>query len=92
MRAECEKAGRDPQTLGTTLLVQDHFEWADHKVADGSARRMFTGSSDDMLADAETLTAAGVSHAALRLGGNDAQQAVDRIERFGAEVIARHKA
>lgn len=92
VRSLCEKSGRDPATLGFTLLVQDHFEWADHKVADKSARRMFTGSSDDMLADAEALTAAGVSHAALRLGGADASEAVARIERFGTEVIARHKA
>jgi probable F420-dependent oxidoreductase len=91
VRAQCEKMGRDPQTLGTTLLVQDHFEWGEHKIADGSARRMFTGSSEDMLADAEALTKIGVSHAALRLGGANASEAVDRIERFGAEVIARHK-
>lgn len=87
----CETSGRDPRSLGFTLLVQDHFEWADRKIADGSARRMFTGSSDDMLADAEALTSTGVSHAALRLGGNDCAEAVARIERFGAEVIARHK-
>jgi probable F420-dependent oxidoreductase len=91
VRAECGKTGRDPATLGFTLLVQDHFEWADRKVADGSGRRMFTGTSDDMLADAEALTALGVSHAALRLGGATADEAIARIERFGAEVIARHK-
>ena len=92
VRGLCEAAGRDPPTLGATLLVQDHFEWAAHRVADGSARRLFTGTSDDMLADAAALTEAGVSHAALRLGGNSAEEAVARIERFGAEVIARHKA
>jgi probable F420-dependent oxidoreductase len=91
VRAACEKAGRDPATLGYSLLVQGHFEWGSHKVADGSARRMFTGSSDDMLADAEALTRIGVGHAALRLGGTTAEEAVERIERFGAEVIARHK-
>ncbi|MFV0294699.1 MAG: TIGR03619 family F420-dependent LLM class oxidoreductase, partial [Hyphomicrobiaceae bacterium] len=92
VRNQCEASERDPRTLGITLLVQDHFEWADRKVADNSARRMFTGTSNDMLADAERLTKIGVSHAALRLGGDDAQEAVARIERFGAEVIARHQA
>ncbi|MGE3917514.1 MAG: TIGR03619 family F420-dependent LLM class oxidoreductase [Hyphomicrobiaceae bacterium] len=87
----CQKSGRDPATLGFTLLVQDHFEWADRKIGDGSARRMFTGTSDDMLADASALTSIGVSHAALRLGGADVAEAVSRIERFGAEVIARHR-
>lgn len=91
VRGECAKSGRDPATLGFTLLVQDHFEWVDRKIADGSARRMFTGSSEDMLADAEALTGLGISHAALRLGGATSDEAVARIERFGAEVIARHK-
>lgn len=87
----CEAAGRDPATLGFALLVQDHFEWANCRVADGSARRLFTGTSDDMLADAQSLARAGISHAALRLGGDTKEEAVARIERFGAEVIARHK-
>ncbi|MEZ5853221.1 MAG: LLM class F420-dependent oxidoreductase [Hyphomicrobiaceae bacterium] len=91
VKEQCAAAGRDPETLGFTLLVQDHFEWADRKIGDGSARRMFTGTSDDMLADAAALSAVGVSHAALRLGGNSIAETVGRIERFGAEVIARHK-
>ncbi len=91
VRAQCAAAGRDPATLGFTLLVQDHFEWADRRTGDGSERRMFTGSSDDMLEDAADLTAIGVSHAALRLGGSDIAETVGRIERFGAEVIARHQ-
>jgi probable F420-dependent oxidoreductase len=87
----CETTGRDPDTLGFTLLVQDFFEWGDHRIADGSARRTFTGTSDDMLADAAALTEIGVSHAALRLGGSTIEETVERIERFGAEVIARHE-
>jgi len=87
----CEKAGRDPATLGFTLLVQDFFEWGDYRIADGSRRRLFTGTSDHMVADAEELTEAGVSHAALRLGGATLDETVARIERFGAEVIASHK-
>lgn len=91
VRGQCEASGRDPATLGFALLVQDFFEWGDYQVADGSARRMFTGTSDNMLEDAEALTAAGVSHAALRLGGSTIEETVAHIERFGAEVIARHK-
>ncbi len=85
--------GRDPATLGLALLVQDYFEWtADLKIGDGSARRMFTGSSANMAEDAAALSAAGVGHVAMRLGGRDASEAVERIERFGAEVIARARA
>jgi hypothetical protein len=50
---------------------------------------MFTGSSAEMVADAVALSGIGVSHAALRLGGDTAADCVARIERFGAEVIAK---
>jgi len=88
MKRACAGAGRDPTTLGIALLVQDFFEWGNYRTADGSARRLFTGTSDDMAADAAALSSLGVGHVALRLGGNTAQECVARIERFGAEVIA----
>ncbi len=56
---------------------------------DGSARRLFTGTSADMAADAEALSSIGVGHVALRLGGDTVEASVERIERFGAEVIAK---
>jgi probable F420-dependent oxidoreductase len=86
-----QSAGRDPATLGFALLVQDFFEWAPHKTQDGSARRMFTGTSADMAADAAALEALGVDHVALRLGGASAAEAVERIDRFGGEVISKGK-
>lgn len=92
VRGKCAEQGREPKSLGIALLVQDHFEWIDARTADGSARRMFTGTSDDMAADADALDRSGVGHVALRLGGKSIEDTVARIERFGAEVIARHKA
>jgi probable F420-dependent oxidoreductase len=62
------------------------------KTQDGSARRMFTGTSSAMAADAAALSALGVGHVALRLGGATAADCVARIERFGAEVIAKGQA
>jgi probable F420-dependent oxidoreductase len=89
LRRTCEAAGRDPATIEVALLVQNYFEWEPHKIADGSARGLFTGSPADMLDDVGALTAIGVGHAALRLGGDTVAEAVARIERFGAEVIAK---
>ena len=86
----CEAAKRDPASLGVALLVQDFFEWGDYKTQDGSARRMFTGTSADMAADAAALSAVGrrpCGAAARRR--RRARTAVARIERFGAEVIAK---
>ena len=91
VKRACAAAGRDPATLGVALLVQGFFEWGDYRTADGSARRLFTGTSTDMAADATALSSLGVSHVALRLGGNTAQECVARIERFGVEVIAKMK-
>jgi probable F420-dependent oxidoreductase len=89
VKRACEAAGRDPGTIEVALLVQNYFEWEPHRIHDGSARRLFTGSSADMMDDVGALAAVGVDHVALRLGGDTADEAVARIERFGAEVIAR---
>lgn len=90
VRRIAEKAGRDPSAIGLTLLVQNFYEWTPQKIADGSARRLYTGSSAEMLSDTAALEAVGVSHAALRLGGQTLSEALERIERFGSEVIAKH--
>lgn len=92
VRKACEAAGRDPATMEVALLVQNYYEWEPHKIADGSARRLFTGSSADMIDDVGALARIGVDHAALRLGGDTVADAVARIERFGAEVIAKIQA
>lgn len=89
LRRVVEKAGRAPDSVAISLIVQNPFQWTAEKVQDGSARRMFTGSSADMLEDAAALAKVGVQHVALRLDGASVTEAVERIERFGAEVIAR---
>jgi len=89
VRARCERAGRDPAGLGISLLVQNPFEWGAHRTQDGSARRLFTGASADMAEDAQRLSVIGVGHVAVRLGGQSIEDAVARIERFGAEVIGK---
>lgn len=83
-----EAAGRDPKTIDIGLIVQGPFEWAAQRTQDGSARRMFTGTSADMREDRAALSGVGVGHVALRLGGETVAEAVGRIERFGSEVIA----
>ena len=87
LRCAVEQAGRAPETVGVSMIAQAPFEWTPQKIQDGSARRMFTGDSPDMQADAAALAKLGVGHVALRLGGESLNEAVERIERFGAEVI-----
>lgn len=83
-----EAAKRDPASIDMGLIVQGPFDWARQETQDKSARRMFTGTSAEMRADSAALAEAGVGHVALRLGGETVTEAIDRIERFGAEVIA----
>jgi probable F420-dependent oxidoreductase len=87
LRRACQAQGRDPATMEVALLVQNFFEWGDYQIPDGSTRRMFTGTSAAMAEDAQALEAIGVQHVVLRLGGGTAAEAVERIERFGGEVI-----
>lgn len=81
-------SGRDPQSIDIALIIQGPFDWQRQDTQDKSARRMFTGTSDDMRGDAEALAEAGVRHVALRLDGATVSEALARITRFGAEVIA----
>ena len=92
LRAMSEKMGRDPSTIGIALIAQAPYGWTAEKIQDGSARRMFTGSSAEMAEDAVALSAVGVSDVALRLGGASLAESVERIDRFGAEVIAMAQA
>jgi probable F420-dependent oxidoreductase len=89
LKDACAAAGRAPATMEVALLVQNFFEWEPYKIADGSARRLYTGSAADMEEDTAALSAIGVGYVALRLGGETIEEAVERIERFGAEVIAK---
>jgi probable F420-dependent oxidoreductase len=90
LRRLAQTAGRDPASLAVNLIVQNPFEWTSHKIADGSARRLFTGTSADMAADATALQAVGVRHVAVRLGGATLAESLERIDRFGREVIAQN--
>src|SRR4029079_19724736 len=84
-----EDAKRDTAKTGVAQIVQDLVEWGAHKTQDGSARRMFTGASADMGADAAALEALCVGQISLRLGGASAEEATERIAGFGGEVIGK---
>ena len=55
LRVVAEAAGRDPASIAVSLIVQNPFEWSAQKVQDGSARRLFTGTSAEMAADAAAI-------------------------------------
>ena len=88
LHAMAEQAGRDPASIDLGLIVQSPFDWTAQPTQDTSARRMFTGTSDDMRSDCAALAEAGIRHVALRLGGDTVTESLERIQRFGEDVIA----
>lgn len=79
-------AGRDPKTIDIGYLVLWPVDWTEHKTADGG-RRLFTGSSMDMAADAAALAKVGVRHVALTFQTATIAETLDRMQRFAGEVM-----
>ncbi len=86
LRGMAEKAGRDPGTISLGYSVQWPVAWAAERSAEG-ARRLFTGTSSDMAEDAAALAKAGVRYIGVQLLAGSPGETVERIERFGKEVL-----
>ncbi len=50
---------------------------------------MFSGASDDMLADAAALKSVGVNHLIVYLQRPTIEQTLDVLQRFGEEVVRK---
>ena len=81
-----EAAGRNPHTIDIAYVLLSPVEWTAQKTADGE-RRLFTGSREDMLADAAALESAGVRHVALTFQTDTLPQTLERMHRFAADVM-----
>jgi probable F420-dependent oxidoreductase len=83
-----EQAGRDPGALDVGLLGLKCAIGPDQQ-APGGGRLTFTGSAQAVVDDIAAFEARGLKH--LVIGGESADlaQALDRIERFAAEVMAK---
>src|SRR6187397_496606 len=86
LRRIAEAAGRDPKSIDVGYLVLWPVDWTAQKAADG-ARRLFTGSSADMAADAAALAGVGVRHVALTFQAATVAETLERTHRFAAEVM-----
>ena len=86
VRELAQAAGRDPAKLDIAYVVQWPVNWTAQTGSDGK-RRFLTGSAADMAEDAAMLAKLGVGHVALRLQGPSLAATLERIQRFGEEVI-----
>jgi probable F420-dependent oxidoreductase len=88
MHRAAEKIGRDPASVDIAYIFFATPEWTPRELPDGG-RQMFSGSSDDMLADAAALQSVGVNHLIVYLQRPTIEQTLDVLQRFGEEVVRK---
>lgn len=80
-------AGRDPASVDRGLLLLHSVDWT-AQMKDGQ-RRLFTGSSADMVADAAALRETGLDHVSLIFQTATAEETLERMHRFAEEVLPK---
>lgn len=88
MQQTAEKLGRDPKSIDIAYIFFAPPSWKPRELPDGG-RQMFSGASDDMLADAAALKSVGVNHLIVYLQRPTIEQTLDVLRRFGEEVVQK---
>jgi len=87
LRQACEAANRDRSEVEMGLVLLSPVEWTAQEASDGD-RRLFTGSSEDMIADIHTLTELGLDNISLIFQTADTAETISRMQQFEAEVLS----
>ena len=84
LRAACDRAGRDFDSLELGLVVFNY------RAGEGRSGVAFTGAHDDIVDDFKRYRDAGLQHAMIRLARNaTVDQTLASMEAFADEVMAR---
>ena len=83
-----EQAGRDPASIDIAYVWFMPPSWTAIKEPEGE-RQMFTGSADDMLADAAAFAAIGVKHLIVYAQQPTIQATLDVQQRFAEDVVRK---
>jgi probable F420-dependent oxidoreductase len=86
LRRTADAAGRDPASIDLAFVVLWPLEWTAQKTAEGK-RRIFTGSSADIAADADAFARLGVRHLSLTFQTPNLAESLERMQRFAEEVV-----
>ncbi|MDX2158498.1 MAG: TIGR03619 family F420-dependent LLM class oxidoreductase [Hyphomicrobiaceae bacterium] len=84
----CAATGRDTATLDVAIFAPGYALGKAQTGRDGR-RVTFTGSADEIAADASAFRAAGVRHINIGFESNDLAEAMDKIEGLAREVMPR---
>ena len=82
-----ERADRDPSSIDVGYLWFAPPIWDTERSPE--PWQLFSGSSDDMLADAAALETAGARHVIFYLQRPTIEETLDVIQRFGEEVVRK---
>ena len=89
LRQATAEAGRDPASMGVSFRVKRYGAAVPPKASNG-ARRLFSGSEQDLIADFRALKKAGVSAIDIDFGGRSTtDEILAEMKRFRAAVIEK---
>ncbi len=86
VRAEAVAAGRDPASIDIAMFAPGYVLGAAQKTKDGG-RLAFTGTAQEIAADAAAYRELGVRHIVISFESNELADAIARIDGFAAEVL-----
>ena len=86
VRAQAEQSGRDPKALDIAVFAPGASLGKALQHRDGR-RVVFTGSAQDIIADAHAYKAEGAKHLIVNFEGDDLGQALERVENFARDVM-----
>ena len=81
-------AGRDPASVAPTYRVKRYGEAVPVTASDGE-RRLFSGSTSDIVGDLQALRALGVVAVDIDFERPDQEASIDAMRRFKDEVLSR---
>jgi alkanesulfonate monooxygenase SsuD/methylene tetrahydromethanopterin reductase-like flavin-dependent oxidoreductase (luciferase family) len=88
LRRFTAEAGRDPASVALTYRVKRYGEAVPDKASDGE-RRLFSGSTSDIIADLRALRGLGVSAVDIDIEYPDPEVSIAAMRRFKEEVLSR---
>jgi probable F420-dependent oxidoreductase len=88
LRQLTAEAGREPASVALTYRVKRYGEAVPAKASDGE-RRLFSGSTTDIIADLRALRDLGVGAVDIDFERSDLEASVSEMSRFKEQAIAR---
>ena len=88
LRQLTAEAGRDPASVALTYRVKRYGEAVPARASDGE-RRLFSGSTTDIVADLRALRDLGVGAIDIDFERSDLEDSVAEMRRFKEQVISR---